>query len=196
MFTPKSTAQVMAWSASGGGTQVVFEGTPLAGIPKAAYRLCWAHDPDLADPTVFTLELADAGALVGPTNADEDATNAFFCTLGLACALTLSGHALTGNDAVGIFAGAGCAGTLASWAGSAVAVRGTLVGDTAVFAFGTPTSGVAGNAYRVCWAYEPVSLATVNFRVVVDGTGSLEGPSPISEVAVVLLSPLQKYITF
>ena len=47
-------------------------------------------------------------------------------------------------------------------------------GTEAVYFLGTPTSGVPGNEYVVCWAYEPLSNA--NYLVTLDSVGELVGP--------------------
>merc|ERR1719183_2233480 len=52
----------------------------------------------------------------------------------------------------------------------------SLANDTlsANYTFGTPTVGLVGSFYRLCWGHEPLSIE--GYNVEVDGSAELAGP--------------------
>jgi hypothetical protein len=45
-----------------------------------------------------------------------------------------------------------------------------------VYSIGTPTAGAVGAIYKVCWAHSPTYMS--DFRVTLDATAVLNGPTP------------------
>ena len=121
--------------------------------------------------TQFTFELADDVLLAGPVARDRA------CTLGLECFLLLEGYRLSAGNRMVVVNGT-CGDPQAvvanrTWT-MANATSLATEGLSANYTFGTPTVGVAGSFYRLCWGHEPIS--TGDYNVEVDAIAELAGP--------------------
>jgi hypothetical protein len=149
-------------------------GMPLVGDPGGSYKLCWGHDPNVTEDYKFEV---DGGAeLVGPFTRDLD------CTLGLQCAVVLTGYRLAASNAIVALYNSSCGDAnatvmSATWnrtAANAIAGTSETNGTNATFDLGTPVVGLAGNAYTLCWGHNPMNLS--DFNVEVDPSADLDGP--------------------
>jgi hypothetical protein len=178
------TIQQPASLLDGGGNTSYDFGTPVAGLTGSFYKLCWSHEStDLEDMRV---EIDGKAELVGPFVRE------FECTLGLPCAVVVSGYRLARTNAIvaihspDVLEGQLHVAPAPPLCGdsSAVVARNTWSsvnatnlssnGTNAMYDFGTPTSGFAGSFYRLCWGHDPSSLT--DFNVPLDDSAELVGP--------------------
>jgi hypothetical protein len=135
--------------------------------------------------TNFNVELDDVVILVGPNILDHE------CTMGLPCAIPVTGHLLEPGSSLLVIPGASACGSdsaaaIAQWDASdqtpavnyvdwdsvAAATSGSAASDQ-TYDFGTPVQGVPGPSYKICWSHD--SLAAADHLVEL-GVFTLNGP--------------------
>ena len=162
-----TTANATRLSGDGLSANYTF-GTPTIGAPGGFYRLCWGYEPVSVQD--YNVEVDPEAELAGPYARDIE------CTLGLECLLLLEGYRLsTGNRMVLVNGTCGDPQAVVAnrtWT-TANATSLATEGLSANYTFGTPTVGVAGSFYRLCWGHEPVSIE--DFNVEVDASTDLAG---------------------
>jgi hypothetical protein len=144
-------------------------GTPKVGVAGAFYRLCWGHEPLSIEG--YNVEVDPGAELAGPYVRDLE------CTLGVECAVTLEGYRFSAGNRIVLVNGT-CGDPQAVVANETwtTANATSLAGDAlgANYTFGTPTVGLVGSFYRLCWGHEPVSVE--DYNVEVDSDAELAGP--------------------
>ena len=76
-------------------------GTPVSGIAGSFYRLCWGHDPR-GNIGEFRVELDTDAELIGPFTRNLN------CTLGISCAVVVSGYRLAATNAIAVIENTTC----------------------------------------------------------------------------------------
>lgn len=158
-------------------------GTPVVGLPGDFYKLCWSHEGGGLEK--FNVEIDDVVVLVGPNTLDAE------CTMGLSCALSLTGHLLEPLSSLLIIPGGDECGSesvsaIARWDANAEApamnyiawdsTAAASVADdeaSATYDFGTPVEGQPGPGYKICWSHDSLAAAD---HVVELGVFTLNGP--------------------
>merc|ERR1719331_1733215 len=74
--------------------------TPVRGLPGLAYRLCWGWNP--VNVSDYNVEIDPDAELVGPFIRDFD------CTLGIHCAVNVSGYRLNESNAIVAISNGSC----------------------------------------------------------------------------------------
>jgi hypothetical protein len=119
----------------------------------------------------------DAGAeLAGPETAASLGAH-WGCTMGLACEVPLSGQGLNATNAIIAITSGNCgddAPTIADATWTPTSRTADVSGQTFSFSLGTPTVGLPGDHFKLCWAANPQKLN--DFRVELDDVFSLVGP--------------------
>ena len=103
------------------------------------------------------------------------------CTLGLRCAIVISGVGLEGSSALVLLAAGACGdgdAVVANWTGMMNPTRAAAAdGANATYDFGIPVAGRVG-FYRACWSH---NFSTIeDFGVEIDASAVLAGPQPAS----------------
>merc|ERR1719506_2041871 len=150
-------------------------GTPLVGVPGSYFKLCWGHAPTTGALEMYNIEIDANGDLAGP-----DVGDILRCTLGIACSPQITGHRLAASNGMVVIGSAAACGA----AEAAVATDTWTTADPAedaagfdVYNFGVPVVGAPGNAYRLCWGFDPAaSEGYLGYNVEVDPAGVLAGP--------------------
>merc|ERR1719353_1917718 len=110
----------------------------------------------------YNVEVDPDGELAGPYVRELE------CTLGLECSLTVEGYRLDAKNQLVVVNGS-CGDALAVVANETwtFANATSLANDalSANYTFGTPTVGLAGSFYRLCWGNSPVILSDYNIEV-------------------------------
>merc|ERR1719281_2219090 len=112
-------------------------GTPLVGVPGSYFKLCWGHAPTTGALEEYKVEIDSSGDLAGP-----DVGDILRCTLGIACSPQITGHRLAASNGMVVI-------------GSAAACGAADAAGFDVYNFGVPVVGAPGNAYRLCWGFDP-----------------------------------------
>ena len=121
------------------------------------------------------MQLHSSGELVGPEQADD----LLLCTMGLACAVQLTGHDLVDSNSIVVISEGDCGDADAvlapeTWDGYAYATA-AEDGLSEEYSLGVPLVGLPGNTYKVCWGHSPTVLS--DYNVEVDSTAELAGPN-------------------
>jgi len=143
-------------------------GIPAAGIPGTDYSICWAHSPtSYADYRVYLGKFTMSGPNTLPI---------VYCTLGLACVATITGHALAATNKIVVAALSDSCGqaTLNLPVFAGFTNPAPIAANLQNFPMGVPTAGLPGD-YTICWAHHASSHGDYHVQV---STLRMSGPTP------------------
>ena len=109
--------------------------------------------------------------MVGPLVGERE------CTLGVGCVVSVAGYRLDASNQIVALSSGTCGSPNASvvtatW--DKVNPNSTVNGSGSTYDLGTPSEGVAGSYFRLCWAHNPSMIA--DFKYEIDGDFELAGP--------------------
>lgn len=149
--------------------------TPLAGQPRADYKVCWAHSPsNVAGAAVYSVP-------VGLLTLNGPVQNSQLCSLGVDCVITLTGVGLAASNQILLIDDSSSCGdespTLATFSGLSNPTS-PEASDFGEYRLGIPrtTPEGPGSGYKVCWGHNPVNHSQ---WAVLLGTFSMDGPNVI-----------------